>query len=250
MRPMEMDDELDFFFDKIMDEKPFALVRWGDGEIKLLNKTHFHRNEVDIQNLRLWDFDSTDPHQLECAKRITDSLYYEDEGLFCGIPCPSCPVCHISGMQYYELYKCKENLTYVGLFWNANYEEFQRTFPYIVKDKNVVFIGNETANLNGLPFPITSHFKVGTNAWLNDYSIIEDLLDYLRNSAKKGTVFLFACGPLSCYLITEMWKESKEHFLIDIGSAYDANLYNRPTRGYHSGKGGVFGKTCQWMKKV
>mgnify|MGYP003975836277 FL=1 len=32
MRSME--DELDFFFDKIMDSEPFALSRWGDGEYR------------------------------------------------------------------------------------------------------------------------------------------------------------------------------------------------------------------------
>ena len=86
---------------------------------------------------------------------------------------------------------------------------------------------------------------MGNNAWLHDYEIIQELKDYIRNSVNVGVVFLFACGPLSNYLITEIWKETQEHFLLDIGSVFDVDLYNRPTRGFHSGKGG-YGKFCEW----
>jgi len=39
-----MDDELDFFFDKIMDSEPFALSRWGDGEYRLVNSIPLDRD--------------------------------------------------------------------------------------------------------------------------------------------------------------------------------------------------------------
>ena len=37
-------------------------------------------------------------------------------------------------------------------------------------------------------------------------------------------------------------------FLIDIGSAFDVEIYSRPTRGFHSGKGG-YGKYCEWINE-
>jgi len=241
----DMEEGLDYFFERIMDNQPFAFPRWGDGEIKLLEKTHFHRNPEDIKNNRLWDFDPTDSEQLVAAKRIADSMFYEHEDLFWGIPCPSCSVCFISSEGHYQKYENQDNLTTVSLWVNGNHEETQRTLPILLRNKKVVFVGHETANVDNLPFPVEHHFKVGNNAWLHDYEIIQELKDYIRNSVNVGVVFLFACGPLSCYLITEIWKETQEHFLLDIGSAFDVDSYNRPTRGFHSGKGG-YGKFCEW----
>ena len=94
------------------------------------------------------------------------------------------------------------------LFVNANHEEVQRTLPQILKDRKVIFIGNGDANVEGLKFPVERHFKVGNNAWLHDYEIIQELKDYISNFAGLKLVFLFACGPLSNYLITEIWKET------------------------------------------
>jgi len=238
-----MDDELDFFFDKIMDSEPFALSRWGDGEYRLVNSIPLDR---DAEQNHVWNFDPTDEYQIECAKLITDSLTYEDEGFYWGITCPDCEVCNVSGWGHYNLYENKENLTYASIFVNANHEEVQRTLPYVLKDKTVAFVGNKSAKTNQLPFHVDRHFTVGNNAWINDLGILEDLRDYLGSFNTPPTILLFACGPLSNYLITELWKENKGHFLIDIGSAFDVDIYNRPTRGFHRGKGG-FGKICQWI---
>ena len=248
MRSME--DELDFFFDKIMDSEPFALSRWGDGEYRLVNSIPLDRN---AEENHVWNFDPSDEYQIECAKLITDSLTYEDEGFYWGITCPDCEVCNVSGWGHYNLYKNKENLTYASIFVNANHEEVQTTLPTLLRNKTVAFVGNQNAKLTGLPFLVDRHFIVGNNAWINDLGILEDLKGYIRNLASdesdKPIVFLFACGPLSNYLITEIWKENKNHFLLDIGSCYDVEIYGRATRGFHRGIGG-YRKACQWMKKV
>ncbi len=244
MRSME--DELDFFIDKIIANEPFALSRWGDGEHRLVNSIPLER---DAGQNHVWNFDPTDEYQIECAKLITDSLTYEDEGLYWGITCPDCEVCNVSGWGHYNLYKNKENLTYASIFVNANHEEVQTTLPTLLRNKTVAFVGNKNAKLTGLPFLVDRHFGVGDNAWLNDLGILEDLRDYLRDLDTSPTFLLFACGPLSNYLITEIWKENKNHFLLDIGSCYDVEIYGRATRGFHRGIGG-YRKACQWMKKV
>ena len=112
----DMEDELDYFLERIKDGDPFALPRWGDGEIKLLKGVEFHRNPTDIANNRLWDFDPSDSQQLEAAQKIATSIQYEDEDLFHGMPCPKCSVCYVSGQEQYELYENKDNLTFVSIF--------------------------------------------------------------------------------------------------------------------------------------
>ena len=240
-----MEEDLDRFLERIKGGKPFALGRWGDGEMKLLKGVDFHRNPTDIANNRLWDFDPTDSKQLEAAKRITDAIFYEDEDMFWGMPCPKCSVCYVSGQEQYDLYENKDNLTFVSVFVNGNHEETQRRLPQVLRGKEVIFVGHHSADVSRFPFPVTKHFGVGTNAWLNDSEILEDLKEYMSD-LEKPTVALFGTGPLTCYLITELWKENKEHFLIDIGSAFDVEIYSRPTRGFHSGKSG-YGKFCEWI---
>ena len=243
MKPM--DEILDDFLERLDDGEPFAISRWGDGEYRLIQKTPLMRTESQVVHYKAWSYNPYNEYDIEAGQRIVDSLSYEAEGLYWGITCPSCSHCHIGGDTHYEMYKNKDNLTYANLFVNGNHEEVQRTLPQILKDRKVMFIGNRDANVEQLSFPISKHFKVGNNAWLHDYSIIDDLKDYISNFAGEKLVFLFACGPLSNYLITEIWKETQDHFLIDIGSAFDVDLYNRPTRGFHSGKGG-YGKFCEW----
>ena len=247
MKPM--DEVLDDFLERLDDGEPFAISRWGDGEYRLLEMIPLERTPIQIERTNVWGFDPTNENERIAAKRITDSLSFEAKGLYWGITCPSCSVCNIKGEKHYEMYQDKTHLTYATLFVNANHEEVQRTLPYILKNRNVVFVGNANADVSRFPFPIQKHFKVGNNAWLHDYGIIDDLKAYIRNYDGEDLVFLFACGPLSNYLITEIWKETQDHFLLDIGSAFDVELYSRPTRGFHSGKGG-YGKVCEWDNRL
>ena len=243
MKPM--DELLDDFLERLDEGEPFAISRWGDGEYRLLEMIPMDRTPNQVASTNVWSFDPTNENERVAAKRITDSLSFEAKGLYWGVPCLSCSVCNVSGEKHHQMYENKSNLIYATLFVNANHEEVQRTLPQILKKKNVVFVGNANANVERLPFRVSKHFKVGSNAWLHDCEIIQDLKEYISNFEGKGLVFLFACGPLSNYLITEIWKENQEHFLLDIGSAFDVDLYNRPTRGFHSGKGG-YGKFCEW----
>jgi hypothetical protein len=240
-----MDDVLDDFLERLDEGEPFAISRWGDGEYRLIQKTPLMRTEGQVAHYKAWSYNPHNPYDIEAGQRIVDSLSYEAEGLYWGITCLSCSICNVSGEKHYQRYENKSNLTYANLFVNGNHEETQRTLPHILKNRNVVFVGNKDADISRLTFPIQKHFKVGNNAWLHDYSIIDDLKDYISNFAGVKLVFLFACGPLSNYLITEIWKENQEHFLLDVGSAFDVDLYNRPTRGFHGGKGG-YGKFCEW----
>jgi len=245
MKPM--DDALDDFLERLDEGEPFAISRWGDGEYRLLEMIPLERTPSQVASTNVWSFDPSNENERIAAKRITNSLSFESKGLYWGITCPSCSVCNIKGDKHYEMYEDKTHLTYASLFVNGNHEEVQRTLPQILKKKNVVFVGNANANVEQLHFDVSKHFKVGNNAWLHDYEIIQELKEYISNFEGKGLVFLFACGPLSNYLITEIWKENQDHFLLDIGSAFDVYLYNRVTRGFHGGRADTgYGKFCEW----
>ena len=240
-----MEDELDFFMDKLIDNEPFALSRWGDGEYRLLNGDYLIRSDSILHQKRVWTFTPSQENQKQAAKKITDCLSYEAEDLYWGITCPECSVCNVSGWTHYDMYENKDNLTFASLFVNANHERFQQRLPEVLKNKNVYFVGHREGNINNLPFSIKNHFKVGTNAWLHDMDILDEIMEIYENEV--NAIFLFACGPLSNYLITNLWRKNQNNVLLDIGSSYDLELYGNWTRSFHIKQGG-YGKTCEWMR--
>ena len=336
---MQMKDELFKFLNKIENEDNFALSRWGDGEYRLLNGDYLIRSDGELSRKRTWTFTPSQEDQQNAAKKITDCLSYEAEGLYWGITCPECSVCNVSGWTHYNLYENKDNLTFASMFVNANHELFQERFPEVVKNKTIYFVGHNEADITNLPFKIERHFKVGTNAWLNDLDILDgsppcssfsiagnrekdwgkdkkfregqaeqvldtlffdfidlakelqpkvviaenvkgllmgkakeyvkeiyrqfdgtgyycqhwlldasEILDEIKEVylANENVIFLFACGPLSNYLITELWREKQNNTLLDIGSAFDLEIYGNWTRSFHIKEGG-YGKTCEWI---
>ena len=241
---MQMNEQLFRFLSKIENEENFALSRWGDGEYRLLNGDYLIRSDGELSRKRTWTFTPSQENQIQAAKKITDCLSYEAEGLYWGITCPECSVCNVSGWTHYNMYENKDNLTFASMFVNANHELFQERFPEVVKNKIIYFIGHKEADITKLPFEVERHFKVGTNAWLNDLDILDEIREvYLAN---ENAIFLFACGPLSNYLITELWREKQNNTLLDIGSAFDLEIYGNWTRSFHIKQGG-YGKTCEWI---
>ena len=75
--------------------------------------------------------------------------------------------------------------------------------------------------------------------------ILDEIMDIYENEV--NAIFLFACGPLSNYLITNLWRKNQNNVLLDIGSSYDLELYGNWTRSFHIKEGG-YGKTCEWMR--
>jgi len=242
---MDMNEELSKFLNKIENGESFALSRWGDGEYRLLKGDYLIRSDSILHKKRVWTFTPSQENQKQAAKKITACLSYEAEDLYWGITCPECSVCNVSGWTHYNMYEYKVNLTFASIFVNANHEMFQQRLPELLKNKNVYFVGHREGNINNLPFSIKNHFKVGTNAWLHDMDILDEIMDIYENEV--NAIFLFACGPLSNYLITNLWRKNQNNVLLDIGSSYDLELYGNWTRSFHIKEGG-YRKTCEWMK--
>mgnify|MGYP006164337883 FL=1 len=242
---MQMDEELLKFLNKIENDDSFALSRWGDGEYRLLKGDYLIRSDGELLRKRTWTFTPSQENQKQAAKKITDCLSYEADGLYWGITCPECSVCNVSGWTHYNMYENKDNLTFASMFVNTNHELFKERVPELLKNKTVYFVGHREGNINNLPFEVERHFKVGTNAWLNDLDILNEIMEV--HLANENAIFLFACGPLSNYLITNLWRKNQNNVLLDIGSSYDLELYGNWTRSFHIKQGG-YGKTCEWMK--
>lgn len=140
----------------------------------------------------------------------------------------------------------ESNLTWANIFVNSNYNKFLLDWVNgIFKNKNIILICNKKSNVKNLPFNPKFAYFVGTNAWKNDYSLIETLKKDISKNNIKNHIFLFAVGPFSNILIHQLYIYNKNNIYLNIGSTLDVILELGITRGYLSGNKNLL-KICQW----
>lgn len=241
MKNKDFNEEFFYFLNKIKNNVPFSLSRWGDGELMILENKF-----IDLRNVKNGEF-RYDPNikEYDYVRGILGKSYIEkDYEYYIGVACPCCV-----GQEKYQYMKDKseqdeEHLTWANIFVNDNYRYFMNDFIKEMNNHDVIMVVNKKADTSKLPFDVEKTYKVGTDAWYNDYSIIEDIKNDYNNS--KNKVFLFAAGPLANILTYELWVHmNKNNIYLDIGSTLDTQMGMKPTRGYHMGAK-TLNKKCIW----
>ena len=234
----EFKQEFNLFLNKLKSNENFSLSRFGDGELAIIKN-----NFIDFSNKYNGE------HIFEPEKHekyhilMKESLKYKSDNYFVGISCKCCV-----GESDYDYYKKisdqnESNLTFATIFVNLNYRLFLEEFIPELKNKEIILISHEKSDINKLPFKVQKHFKIGANAWINNFDMIDKISNYSKTV--KNKIFLFAAGTFSNIAIYECHKNSKDNTYIDIGSTLDIILGLGATRRYLKGKGTI-NKTCIW----
>lgn len=233
--------DFDKFLNKIKLNEHFSLSRWGDGELMILNKEF-----IDLRDKKNGEF-RYDPNMTEyigVREKLKLSFTSNDDEYYIGIACPCCV-----GYEKYEKMKKKskqneEHLTWANIFVNANYRYFLNSFVPEMENHDVIMVVNYQADTSKLPFNVEKTYIVGTDAWYNQYYLVEKIKkDYMKSSNK---IFLFAAGPLANILTYELWfYMNKNNTYIDIGSTLDVQMGMKATRGYQLGTS-TLNKVCIW----
>ncbi|MCK9416548.1 hypothetical protein M0Q97_07825 [Candidatus Dojkabacteria bacterium] len=237
------DGDFDKFLNKIKNNENFSLSRWGDGELMILEEKF-----IDIRTKGSGEF-RYDPKlsQYEMMrKKIVNSYIYKDTNYYIGVACPCCV-----GREKYEYMKKKsnqneENLTWANIFVNSNYKKSINILLPELKNHVVNLVVNKNSKFNNLPFKYKNIWCVGTDAWCDDYYLVDIIMEYIKTNNIKNELFLFAAGPLANILTHELWEYgSKDNIYIDIGSILDPYLNLKLTRGYQLGAQ-TLNKVCIW----
>lgn len=241
-------DEFYKFRDMVRDHKLFALSRCNDGEyiimkgeyINLLNKCNGE-----------FIYDPNNSDHTKYKDKLIESAQYTEEQYIVGIGCRCC----LGDNDHEDLKKMinqdEDHLSFGNVFVNSNFPLFiSEMLPLFSRDNmKIIIVTNEKANINNLPFfrNIVKHYKIGTNAWMNDYSLIDEMKKYIQDNNAENHIFLFCAGPFSNILIHECYKSNKNNEFIDLGSTLDTYLFgqNGYTRGYHCGAP-TLQKICIW----
>jgi hypothetical protein len=233
--------EFQKFLNMLREGKNFAISRFGDGEFKILEGEPI--NLLDKAN---GEFKYQPNTQDELYRKALIASYkYKHPDYYVGIGCPCCV-----GQQRFELMKVhseqnEENLTWANIFVNNNYQAFINDFIPELTKKPVVLVAHHKATLDKLPFTPAIFFKIGPNAWRNDYPLIDKIKTIISKHQLKGGIFLFAAGPLANMLAHQLHAHEPENTYLDIGSTLDPLLGLGRHRGYLRGAN-TLNKICLW----
>ena len=162
-----------------------------------------------------------------------------------GIGCTCC-----MGNAFYEMKELskqdEEQLTFANLWVNGNYKHYLDNIVPLYNQYELVLVCNKKASLEKLPFKVSKDFRIGTNAWKNDYDIVREMQRYI--AGKEKLLILFAAGPFGNILAYHLHEINTENTYLDIGSTLDPFLFDGElgkTRGYLKGLS-TLNKMCVW----
>lgn len=220
-------DDCEKVISMLVDDEPFALGRYGDGELSILRGDPIGNAEFQ------WDASGKD-----FQDQLTTAFRHHDERYFAGICCPCCVHPNLVEWQKSMTGRDDRYLTYNNIFVNANYPKFLRLFANVLVKRNPIFFCNtEAKEVEGW-----CKVSVTNNAWRYWDMYIEDVESLARDM--DGQLFLFAAGPLSEVLIYYGWKANPSNTYVDIGSVLDPLILGRQSRRYLMG--GNIDQVCRW----
>lgn len=235
--------ELNYFIRRIENRNNFSLVRFGDGEMMIIEG-----QGIDLSGKYNGEhkYVPGDAQQEQQRSLLAQSLAYRDADYFVGIACPCCV-----GQSSFDHLKQAANqqeqqLTWANVFVNSNYGAFQERAVPALSQRKVNMVCHERAVIDNLPFAINKRFNVGPNSWVNDHQrLSQEMFEYIESKQGEDEVFLFCAGVLSNIIIFELAARAPQHTYIDVGSVFDVQLELGKTRKYLK-KGKTLKKVCVW----
>lgn len=217
----------------LKNEINFAFSRFSDGELYMLkNKPLSISEDLCIVDNKVFGKANYTKEEIKefipekhnfYHQQLVKAISHEQHNYFKGISCSCCNgEENVKFMK--DFIKNKDFISFSNLFFNANYESFLNFFIKFLKKKKVIFVMSKYADTKKLPFNCKKIFYVGENCMINNYSLIEKMLKYVKNSKINNHIFLFSAGTLSNFLIYNLYKNYPNNTYIDIGSFFNPLL--------------------------
>ena len=232
------------FNEKLRLGENFSLVRFGDGEMIVINGEGINLSQKCNGEHKYTPNNEVDEKHRQI---LADSLTYDNEQYYVGLPCRCCVGDEKCDQLRQQSQQHEERLTWANLFVNANYSIFLEQTTPIIQSRKVNVICHEKAQLNGLPFEVCKDFRIGSNAWVNNYqATLKEIEDYIEANNVKHEVFIFCAGVLSNMLIFQLTRSYPDNTYIDLGSVFDVSMGLGKTRKYLKGSKRRLKKVCIW----
>lgn len=193
--------EIEFFYNKLVNNEKFALGKFADGEWGAIKGTQFLPANGE------WAANGDHPLYKIVRKELEDSLRYQDPNYYVAI----CP-CYKDTIIFSE--QPESNITYANIFVNSNYEFYKTKYIELYKERDIHLITHKDTNLDNLPFKVEKFYPIEYNAWVINRDLPERILD----QNLKDKLFLFAAGSFANILAYKLWVRNKNNTYLDVGS--------------------------------
>ena len=207
--------------DLVESKKPFALLRFADGEIAVMQGRGIIGSDR-------W---STPNRVTKLGEDLLKAIAIEDESVYIGI---SCSCCDEPGKEYLlkRIKNKKSNITFSNIFVNGNYTQFTGYVKTVREPVNL--IANVTAKVENCPFKVKTFLPIPDDC-VNYYEEVRDaFLGLLEDSYKevKGELFFVSAGPMSEAIISHLWKVNPHNRYVDVGSSIAEFIHGKPIREF------------------
>lgn len=241
-------------YDKLKSGENFAFSRFSDGELYMMQgkEIELAQSHYQIGNRKVAsryspeDFKHYDPSKHEFYRQeLMDAYQHLQNNYYVGLSCRCCVgvVDHQDMLNWYKGDINSDLLTWSNLWVNGNFKLFKQYMIPEFSNHKIVYILNENANIDGLPFEVTKDFRVGTNCIINDYGLIKTVGDWISENDIENYVFLFSASSLSNYMIHHLYKLYPNNTYIDVGTTMNNYLGMKGLRAYLTGGDD---KICIW----
>lgn len=230
--------------EKINARENFSLVRFGDGEMAVINGQAIDYSNKDNGEHKYTPNNDTDE---KYRKILEESLLYRSDNYYVGLPCRCCVGDQHCDNLRNQSQQPDKQLTWANIFVNSNYPAFLEGTVQAMQGSKVNIICHEKANISKLPFEVIKDFRIGKNAWTNDYEqTLSAIQQYIESNAIENQVFIFCAGVLSNMVIYQLSKQFPNNTYLDVGSVFDDIMELGQTRKYLKGSKKRLNKVCVW----
>ena len=232
--------DFELFKNKIINNIPFTLARYGDGELSILKKQNINLlNKLNGE----FKYDNQEQKDIEAQQLLTESFTYQNNNYYVGIICPCCGGQTIFHEMVQLSQQQETQLTWANIFVNANYDKFINEITPLFNNYKVITVSHKQSDITKLPFKVWKSYKIGQNAWCSDYAILKEIQQDIQD--KENIMCLFMAGPLANILCYKLNQINDKNFYLDIGSVFDNIIGLGKTRGYLRGMP-TLKKVCKW----
>jgi hypothetical protein len=237
-------EEIYFFLDKIKSKENFAIPRYSDGEMFMLQRKSIH---LGYKNYDAKHFIPAKHEKF--VKYLTEAFVHKQHNYYKGISCKCC-VGEENLKWQLNLLPKDDNLTWANVFLNANYPIFMKEVLPEIQKRGAVYICNNEADLSEQDW-IFKDFRVSSNqAFITDLHIIDEISEYIEENQITDTLFLFSASALSNLAIYELFKKHPNNTYLDIGTTI-ARMTGVPVNRRYLNEWHIRGekgryKTCIW----
>lgn len=237
-------DELTQLNTRLVEEVNFALVRFGDGEMIVINGEPIDLSQKYNGEHQYIPGDSRHEQQRELLRQ---SLIWQSPNYYVGIACPCCVGTPAFLALKAQSRQPEQQLTWANIFVNSNFSIFNSDTTAALRSRMVNMICHEKADVTKLPFKVNTTFRSGPNSWINDYQrLLEEITEHIELNSVNNEVFIFCAGVLSNMLVHQLSKRFPSNTYLDVGSVFDSIMGLGKTRKYLR-KGRTLRQTCVWV---